>query len=187
MPELSPEVWLEIRALYEGGTLPVTKICKSYDVSRKALYLHLEREGWAPRIKGRAGPKTALPNTRRKYLVNKLGTLFEQQLVTIEEQGENADRLDNLERNCRALELLARTFDRLMQAEMRTSSPVSAGKGTRLSKSGAEPVHDKTNVSVITSAETADDMREELARRLYGMREQSADLHVAEVSQSEGA
>lgn len=183
MPELSPEIWLEIRSLYEDGTLPVTKICDSYDVSTKALYLHLEKEGWSPRITGRSGPKTALPSARRKYLVNKLGTLFEQQLAAIEGQGESADRLDNLERNCRALELLARTFDRLMQAEMRTALPVTTGKGTRLSKSGAEPVHDKANVSAKMSVETAEEMREELARRLYGMREQSADQQVASVSQ----
>lgn len=183
MPELSPEIWLEIRSLYEDGTLPITKICGSYDVSTKALYRHMEREGWTPRVKGRSGPKTALPDTRRKYLVNKLGILFEQQLVAIEGQGESADRLDNLERNCRALELLARTFDRLMQAEMRTALPVTTGKGTRLSKSGAEPVHDKANVSATTTIETAEEMREELARRLYGMREQSADPQAASVSQ----
>lgn len=182
MPELSSESWAEVRSLYEAGTLSVTKICKSYNVSVGTLYKHAVKESWELRETDRAGPKTVLASARRKHLVNKLSSLFEQQLVAIEKQGDGPDRLDTLERDCRALELLARTFDRLVQAEMRAMLPAVAVKGARNSKAGAEPANDQANAGTPT-ASTTEELRDELARRLYGLHGRSADPQVTGVPQ----
>lgn len=119
---------------------------------------------------------------RREGLICKLTDLFEQQLAAIEKQGDGRQRLETLERDCRALEVLARTFDRLVQAEMRTM--VSSGPATARSstKTSAEAIHDKASSSV-APATTSEELREKLARRLYGLQQPNADSAPSEHSQ----
>lgn len=111
---------------------------------------------------------------RRETLIGKLNALFEQQLVAIEMQGEGPQRLETLERDCRALDLLARAFDRLVQTEMRTKVSSISTKTQRGATIGDEPVNANATLSV-RSEKPADELRDELARRLYGLQQREAN------------
>lgn len=123
-----------------------------------------------------------LQSGRRDTLIGKLSTLFEQQLTAIEMQGDGPQRLETLERDCRALDLLARAFDRIVQAEMRTKVSSTSTKTQRGGTIGDEPVNANTTLSV-RSEKSADEIRDELARRLYGLHQREANTPPVEQAQ----
>ncbi|MEP0519669.1 MAG: hypothetical protein ABJO09_07120 [Hyphomicrobiales bacterium] len=111
---------------------------------------------------------------RHDSFVNKLRALFEQQISAIEGQGDGPQRLETLERDCKALDLLARAFDRLVQTEMRTKTALETQIGRCGKKTGGETV-DAKSTSEAGSEKAANELRDELARRLYGLQQRKSD------------
>lgn len=121
---------------------------------------------------------------RREKLFGKLSALFEQQLSAIERQGEGPQRLDTLERDCKALDLLARAFDRLVQTEMRTKVPIGTSTKRDGKATEGETAYAKS-ASQVGSEKTADGLRDELARRLYGLQQRETDTQPVKQPESD--
>lgn len=171
MPELSPEDWAQIRQEYEAEERTVTAICADFNVTNRSLYDHASREGWRLRQGDRSGPLVGPSAARRRTLVGRLCALFEQQLNTIEDQGIGADRLANLERDCRALDSLARTFDRIVQAELRALDAKKSGAD--MTSNGEPTDQEGSSTDDQSNLKTLELRRENLAERLFGLREQA--------------
>lgn len=59
LQQTSPTLTGRVRALYEGGALPVAQIARLAGVNERTLYRYVERGGWRRRYAGRGAEAAA--------------------------------------------------------------------------------------------------------------------------------
>jgi uncharacterized protein YjcR len=136
--------WLEVRASYVDGATPVKEIAARHGIGTPRIHEKARAERW-PRRNVAASP------------VKRLKALVQQRLGDLETtMGRMGDELtaSTNERDIRAMSLLARTLDKVLELERK---------------------HRAANAKRRTGARAVDDARRrELARRLDGLCQEPA-------------
>ena len=109
--------WAEVRATYEGSTVPVSTIAKAYGLRDRTIYDRAAREHWTPRRDHPAASSSAAAAYDRSVLVARLFQAVERQIAEIERRFKDLAVAGADEKDARTLAALARTLELLLGLE----------------------------------------------------------------------
>lgn len=132
MDEANRPDWTAVRAAYEDGKDSVDSLCKTFRVTRTALYQRRRREKWRPRNRVDRTSKFTRSN-RRRVMVARIFEALEQQIGDIEislrnEAGKTDSSAAGRERAARTLSSLVRTLEKLFELDTGADPAAEARK-----------------------------------------------------------
>ena len=119
--------WSAVKADYDNPALPIVALLKKHHVSQWQLYTHANQQGWLRRT-------VRVPASAKKTAVARLKALVQRRLTelenTMERLGAELTAVEN-EREIRAMSLLARTLDKVLELERKHRARTAKRRGGR--------------------------------------------------------
>ena len=119
--------WSAVKADYDNPALPVVALYKKYRLTKWQLYHHADQQGWLRRT-------VRVPAAAKKNAVARLKALVQRRLTeleqTMERLGAELTAVEN-EREIRAMSLLARTLDKVLELERKDRARTAKRRGGR--------------------------------------------------------